>query len=89
MDEDYEVPEDWYDAEEKLFDNLINGDPLIGDDATLQDLFDDALFDPDVDIYEREVAYIALVDYLWDEYGIDFDYAFDWEDYREWYDNAA
>jgi hypothetical protein len=88
-DEDYAVPDEWYDTEITLFDNLISNDADVGSDLYLQDLFDTAMFDPDASQQERETAYSDLVDYLWDQYDIDFDYAFDWEDYREWYDTAA
>jgi hypothetical protein len=31
-------------------------------------------------------AYRDLVDYMWEMYGIDFEDAFDWDDFREWYE---
>jgi hypothetical protein len=53
-------------------------------DAHAQDLFKEAFFNND------EGAYQDLVDWLWDEHGIDFEGVFEWEDFREWYDaNAA
>lgn len=88
-EEDYDVPSEWYDAESILFDNLVNGDAGIGSDPYLQDLFDAAMFDPDISPEEREEAYQNLVQYLEDEYDLDFEDIFDWEDYREWYDSAA
>lgn len=51
-------------------------------DARAQELFAQAFFDND------ETQYQALVDYLWDTYGLDFEDAFDWEDFRSWYDAA-
>lgn len=56
-------------------------------DFYLQDLFDTAMFDPDATHAERTEAYDILVDYMWDEYGIDFEETFDWVDYKEWYDS--
>lgn len=87
-DFDYYIPDDWYGAEKDLYDSLVNGDPILGNDHTLQLLYDVALFDHDIRPEERDMAMDALVDYLWDEYGIDFDEVFDWEGYREWYENA-
>lgn len=87
--DDYAVPGEWYNAEVSLFDNLINGDGDIGGDPYLQTLFDAALFDPDISDEAREQYYQTLVEYLWDNYGIDFEDVFDWEDYRSWYDAAA
>lgn len=86
---DYFVPADWYGPEADMFDNLINSDPVLGNDHALQLLFDVALFDHDIRPGERDMAYAALVEYMWDEYEIDFEDAFDWGDYREWYDGAA
>jgi hypothetical protein len=86
--DDYDTPDYWYQNEDSLFDALIGGHSTAGDDAHLQELFDKALFDPDVADDERAEAYDELVDYLWDEYEIDFEDVFDWEDYRSWYDAA-
>lgn len=88
-DFDYFVPDDWYGAEKDMFDNLVNGDPVLGQDKSLQLLFDVALFDHDIRPGERDMAYDALVEYMWDEYEIDFDDVFDWDDYREWYEGAV
>lgn len=49
------------------------------DERALQ-LFTDYMFDDD------ELAYRELVDYMWDQYGIDFENAFVWEDFRKWYE---
>lgn len=51
-------------------------------DELAMGMFERAMFDDD------NQAYQDLVDYLWDEYGIDFEDAFDWEDFRSWYDAA-
>lgn len=83
----YDTPDDWYSTELVLFDQLINGNEDIGSDYRLQDLFDDALFNgfETLTPEERSDALDELRDYLWDEYGIDFDQEFDWESWREWY----
>lgn len=87
-DDEYFVPADWYGAEKDLYDSLVDGDPELGNDHTLQLLFDVALFDSDIRPEEREGAMDVLIEYLWDEYGLDFDDIFDWDGYREWYENA-
>ena len=87
-DDDYFVPEDWYGPEADLFDDLINGDPVLGDDHKLQLLYDLALFDSDIRPEERDAVYETLQEYLWEEYGIDFDDEFDWDGYRDWYETA-
>ena len=80
------IPEDWFSQEMSLFNDLIGGDYGAFTDPELQTLFDRAMFDNTVTGDERDAAYDALVEYLWEEYEIDFDDMFDWEDYREWYD---
>lgn len=80
-------PEDWEYDERELYKDLIGGEREALEDYELQDLFHDALFDLEIDRLEREHAYQDLLDYLYDEYGIDFESEFDWEDYREWYDS--
>lgn len=54
-----------------------------GGDQHGQDLFNAAVFDKD------DIAYQQLVDYMWDQYGIDFEDAFSWETAREAYDRGA
>jgi hypothetical protein len=71
---DYEVvPPD-------LNDVLFNeSDPDF--DQHCQDLFVQAVLGEDGD------AYMELCEYLWDNYGIDFEELFEWDDFREWYGN--
>lgn len=51
-------------------------------DAHAQMLFTEAFFNDD------ERAYQDLVDYLYDRYGLEFEDAFEWADFREWYEAA-
>lgn len=74
---DYEVIEP---GETPSLDSVL-WDNFSGDDRA-QELFHDAFFE------DNEKAYQDLIDYLWDVYGIDFEDAFDWEDFRSWYDAA-
>ena len=39
-----------------------------------------AMFDKD------DRAYLDLIEYMHDEYGIDFEDSFHWMDFREWYE---
>lgn len=71
---------------EDFFDDIETPDVneiLFGDGSMLdqhaQDLFREAFFE------NNDSAYIELVDYMWDQYNIDFEDAFSWEDFREWY----
>lgn len=48
-------------------------------DMHAQTLFIEAFFE------QNEGSYQELIDYMWDEYGIDFEDAFEWADFREWY----
>jgi hypothetical protein len=85
MANDMEMPDHWYHDETSMFVDMLGGDPhLVGDDS-LQLLFHEALFDMELDPDTRDNIYNTLVEYMWDEYGIDFDDVFDWEAYREWY----
>lgn len=81
----------WYDDEygeyyvdepgSKSLDEVLWGNDFEADPRA-QELFSQAFFDDD------QAAYQALVDYMWDQYGIDFEDAFDWQDFRSWYDAA-
>lgn len=51
------------------------------EDTHAQGLFVQAFFE------DNERAYVDLVDYMYSEYGIDFEEAFEWEDFRSWYDS--
>jgi hypothetical protein len=78
--DDFDLGEQWFgepgpppDVNELLF-----GGPGI-EDARAQELFSEAFFN------DNSQAYIDLIDYMYDTYGIDFEEAFEWEDFREWY----
>lgn len=57
----------------------------LGSDFYLHDLFWSAMYDNELTNDERDAAYEALNDYIWSEYGIEFDLVWDWEDFRDWY----
>lgn len=80
--------DDWYDFERAIFDETFPSDkPEMFNDAHLQDLFDTAWFDPDVSHEDRLHAREELRDYVWEEYELDWDEIFDWQDWAEWYEN--
>jgi hypothetical protein len=72
-DNDYFDPPPSRDVNEILFGN----DRVV--DMEAQDLFREAFFN------DNQGAYFDLIDYMWEQYGIDFEDAFTWEDFREWY----
>lgn len=79
---------EWSNVEFNLFDNMAGGNENLYDDQWVQTLYDAALFEHDIASGDRGAILNSLRDYLWDEYGIDFDNVFDWDAYREAYDNA-
>jgi len=58
---------------------LWSEDPSIQDEHA-NELFREAFFEKNQDAYQE------LVDYMWDEYDMDFEELWDWEDWKEWYD---
>lgn len=81
-------PEEWGSQEIEIFVNMTDGIEALVTDEFLQAQFHTALFEPELSERERDEAYEAMVEYLYDEYEIEFDEVFDWEAYREWYENA-
>lgn len=72
----------WDPIEVNIYEEITGGD--IQDDY-LEILYHEALFDRDLSPEMRENFLDQLIDYLWDEYDIDFDDVMDWEAFREWY----
>lgn len=80
---------EWHsDVEFNLFDSMAGYHPQLYNDQFVQNLYDAALFDYDLSKTDRAAVLEGLREYMWDEYGMDFDDVFDWEAYREAYDNA-
>lgn len=75
-------------TEFQLFDDLAGHDRRMFNDPFVQNLYDVALFDYDVSKDDRAAVLRTLGEYLRDEYGVDFDDAFDWEGFRAQYDQA-
>lgn len=83
------LPDEWSDRESALFEQFVDGNSVIENDHLLQALYDEALFNFDLSHEDRAAIMDTMRDYVWDEYGIDFDDVFDWEGYREAYDGVA
>lgn len=70
---------DYYDSNPTpAYEDLLFGNADVMDQHA-QDLFVDAYMN------KNDAAYIDLVEYMWDQYGIDWEDVYDWEDFREWY----
>lgn len=87
MPRDDDIPDGWDSKEYELFDDVLGGEQEIMEDRELQFLFHEAYFDRDLFGEYRATFQDGLEEYLWEEYGIDFDLDFDWDDYRDWYDS--
>jgi len=81
--------EPWSDTEKQLFNDMLRNQPQARRDDNLQDLFDEALFRRGGNRIDRDSAYTELQRVLYEDYGIDFDDVFEWEDYKTWYDAQA
>lgn len=69
--------------QEFLYDQLgFIDSPL---DQHAHDLFWDAFYNDDLSMTDRMNTMDELADHLWEEYQIDFSLIWDWEDFREWY----
>lgn len=79
---------EWGDIEFQLFDEFAGHDERMYSDAWVQNLYDAALFDYDISGSDRAAIMNSLRDYMWDEYGVDFDDVFDWEGFRAHYEGA-
>jgi hypothetical protein len=55
---------------------------------SVHDAFFDYWYNDELTIDERNAAYDFLTAMLFDEYGLDFDDLWDWDDFRAWYDSA-
>lgn len=82
----HELDMSWFAIEEReAFFSLpidLQEDPLV--EFMHHELFDDRLARD-----EMQLVFEQLRDYVESEYGVDWDDVYDWESWREWYDNAA
>jgi hypothetical protein len=76
--------ESWFNSTEgNLWSDLVDDLPSALDDRLAQALYHEAYYDHDILTPERIGAREALEDFMWDEYGIDFEAEFDWDAWRE------
>ena len=55
-------------------------------DQYAHDMFWAFAYDDSLDYAQRMEIYQEFAEYIYDEYGIEFELVWDWEDFREWYD---
>lgn len=79
------LPEYWNRWEIETFLELTDGIPAMVENQYLQGLYHDAMWDLEIPIRQRDAAYNELVDFMREEYEIEFADEFDWEEFREWY----
>jgi hypothetical protein len=72
-----------HDQQAFLYDMLFMG---VGDQEA-RGLFDDLMYNNELSQEQREAVYDQLAQYIWDEYGINFEEVWDWDDFRAWYDS--
>jgi hypothetical protein len=84
-----ELPREWGRNEAALWSEATLHHPDVGRDLDAQALYDAALFTRSMTPGERAPILDNFKQYIWDEYDVDWDEIFDWEDYRENYDYAA
>lgn len=86
--------EGWSPEETALFNDAlesIHNGPLaeqIASDDWVGFLYHEAMWDFEIPADYRQGAYDAFVDYMEENYGIEWDEIYDWEAYREAYDAA-
>jgi hypothetical protein len=57
-------------------------------DQEAHQLFWDVMYNDELSYGQRLQAYDDLSALIWDEYGIDFESVWDWDDFRSWYETA-
>lgn len=72
--------DDWSDAEFRMFENMDLPEQAF-DDQFVQLAYDMAMFSPELDHETHVEMRKFLRNYLDEEYGIDFESTFDWDDY--------
>jgi hypothetical protein len=87
-DDEYEPPDEFLrdEQQEQLFELVGFFDDTL--DQHAHDLFWAVMYNDELTVWEREDLRFQLADHLWEEYGLDFEYLWDWEDFREWYETA-
>lgn len=81
------LPDEWSAMEAELFIELTRFDEGSRGDLYLQELYHEALYDPDLSPDDRHAIREALESYWYDEYDGNFGDDFDWHAWAEWYDS--
>lgn len=77
--------ESWFNSTEgNLWSDLVDDRLTALDDRLAQALYHEAYYDHDILTPDRIGAREALEDFMWSEYGIDFEADFDWDAWREY-----
>jgi hypothetical protein len=86
-DREFDFSELPYDEQQDHLYGIIGfaDDP---ENQQVHDLFWDVMYNDELSRDEREAMYDELASILWEEYGLDFEDLWDWEDFRAWYDAA-
>lgn len=84
-----DLPASWGAGKAALWTDATKSEPRMARDENAQRFYDAAFFTMAETRAEREAMQNNFVEFIWDEYGIDWDDIFDWESYREDYDENA
>jgi hypothetical protein len=84
-----DLPRAWGPNKASLWADATMGEPAFARDWRAQAFYDAALFTHSEEREDREQNLANFKQYIWDEYGIDWDDVFDWEAYREAYDTTV
>lgn len=88
-DDEWEfLPDGWSSYEKEAWAGSL-GSLGSNDDRVAQALFNEGYFNFDLPSDQINAIRDALDDYLFENYGIDFNDIFDWEAYREAYSDAG
>lgn len=82
------LPNNWGDNERNLYFDAF--EPVGAyQDTTAQALYNEGYFNYDISTEQRVAIREALDNYMWQEYGVDFQEIFDWEAFRDAYGEDA
>src|SRR3954447_8376696 len=84
-----DLPASWGAGKAALWTDATKSEPRMARDENAQRFYDAAFFTMAETREQRELNQQNFVEFIWDEYGIDWDDNFDWESYREDYDTNA
>jgi hypothetical protein len=79
------LPSHWSHWEVETFISVTDGIPAIVENPYVQSLYHDALWNFEIPLKDSGAAYNELVDFMREQYDLEFADDFDWEEYREWY----